>query len=128
MLRVALVALCAVAAGCVSVSKSVLTQRYASRPVPRDNVYVFLASTGDSIPEACKRVAILHASGAEMATEGKMYDKLREEAGKLGANAVFVQNMKDPGTGERVAGALFGTGTDKDSDAVALHCPPAALP
>lgn len=113
-----------VLAGCVSVNKSVLTREFQSRPVPRDEVFVFMASAGDSIPSQCVRVAIMHASGAEAATEAKMIDKLREEAGKLGANAVFIQSMEEPGTGERIVSALFGTGSDRDADAIALNCPP----
>lgn len=111
----------ALASGCVSVSKSVLQDRSAS-PVPQAQVSVFLAD--DEIPEDCERVAILHASGDDSFTdEGDVYNKLREEAGKLGANAVHVQTMEDPGTGERFASALFGTSSDRDSDAVALFCP-----
>lgn len=127
MRRTILLLGCAVALGCVSVSKSVLTREYETQPVPRDDVFVFLTSAGDTIPETCRRVAILHASGAEAATEGKMMDKLREEAGKLGANTVLIQTMEDPGTGERVVGALFGVGTDKDSDAIAYRCPEEAI-
>lgn len=128
MRSIALIVGCAAVMGCVSVSKSVLTREYASQPVPRDDVYVFLTSAGDEVPESCRRVAILHASGAEAASEGKILDKLREEAGKLGANSILVQNMEEPGTGERIAGALLGFGTDKDSDAIALYCPPDDLP
>lgn len=109
------------AAACVTVSKSVLMDRSA-HPVPRAQVYVYLA--GDSIPESCERVAILHASGSQDHTnESQMIDKLREEAGKLGANAVHLQTMDDAGTGERVVSALFGTTADRDSDALALWCP-----
>ena len=111
-------------AACVTVSKSILTESYMANPVPPGEVTVWLASMSDSIPSDCERVAILHASGAQDYTnEGQMFDKLREEAGKLGANAVFIQNMEDAGTGERVVSALFGTESDRDSDALALHCP-----
>jgi hypothetical protein len=120
--RIAWVVTCVVLTGCVSVSKSVLTREYASQPVPRDNVYVFLKSAGDEIPASCRRVAILHASGPEAASEGTIVDRLREEAGKLGANAVWIQTMEEPGVGERIAGTLLGIGVDKDSDAIALHC------
>jgi len=110
-----------VLAGCVTVSKSVLMDRSHS-PVARDDVYVFI--TGDTIPESCQRVALLHASGAEDLTdEGDMIDKLREEAGKLGANALHLRTMEDPDTGERVVAAVFGTSADRDSDAIALWCP-----
>jgi len=108
-------------AGCVTVSKSVLLDR-SSTPVPRGDVYVFLAF--DTIPASCERVALLHASGDEDFTdEGEMIDKLREEAGKLGANALHLRTMEDPGTGERIASAVFGTNADRDSDAIALWCP-----
>jgi len=73
-----------VLAACVTVSKTVLTDEFRSAPVPPGQVDVLMASMGDSIPSACVRVAILHASGDEDVTdEGDMLDKLREEAGKL---------------------------------------------
>lgn len=109
---------------CVQVSKSVLDHSFASAPVPREGVNVLLASVGDEIPEACTRVAILHGSGPEEWTdEGDMINKLREEAGKVGANTLFIQNMVDPGTGERIVSAIFETEADRDPDAIALFCP-----
>jgi hypothetical protein len=109
------------AAGCVTVSKSVLMDRSAY-PVPRDQVMVLLET--DSVPATCERVALLHGSGPEGLTdEGDMWNKLRQEAGKLGANAVHIRSMEDPGTGERVVSAVFGTESDRDSDAIALWCP-----
>jgi hypothetical protein len=107
--------------GCVTVSKSVLMDR-SNMPVPMESVYVFLAS--DTVPSDCERVAILHASGDQDFTdEGQMIDKLRSEAGKLGANALHLQAMEDAGTGERVVSELFGTEADRDADALALWCP-----
>lgn len=107
--------------GCVHVSKSVLMDR-SSMPVPKESVYVFLAS--DTIPNSCERVAILHASGEQDWTdEGQMIDELRSEAGKLGANALPLLTMEDAGTGERVVAALFDTEADRDADALALWCP-----
>jgi hypothetical protein len=112
-------------ASCVTVSKSVLDPSFQSAPVPKEEVDVLLASFGDEIPGDCTRVAILHASGPEDWTEeGDMIEKLRDEAGKLGANTVFVQNMVDPGTGERIVSALLDEEPDRDSDALALYCPP----
>ena len=117
-----LVALAVVA--CVSVSKTMLTEEYRGTPVPPGQVNVLMASLGDSIPSECVRVAIMHASGAQDATdEGDFLDKLREEAGEVGANTVFVQNMEDAGTAERIVGGLLGTGVDRDSEALALRCP-----
>ena len=108
-------------AGCVTVSKSVLMDR-SDRPVPRQQVQILLA-TG-SVPASCQRVALLHGSGPEGWTdEGDMWEKLREETGKPGANAVLLRSMDDPGAGERFASAIFGTESDRDADAIALSCP-----
>ena len=87
-----------------------------------------VALADDEIDESCERVALLHASGNEDSTdESEMLNKLREEAGKLGANLVHLQSMEDPGTGERVLGALFGTSVDRDSEAIAYYCPDGAF-
>ena len=125
MKRFLLVGICLMALGaCVTVSKSILIDSYMTNPVPLAEVTLLLASMNDSIPTDCERVAVLHASGDQDITdEGQILNKLREEAGKLGANTVFVQNMEDAGTGERVVSAIFGTESDMDSDAMALFCP-----
>ena len=120
MKKVALVVLVG-AVACVSVSKSVLDSSYGTNPVPQANVTVFLQT--DTVPSDCERVAILHASGTNSSTEGQIIDKLRAEAGKLGANAIHIQSQEDAGTGERALAAIFGTPSDKDWDALAIHCP-----
>ncbi len=110
-----------VSTGCVHVSKSVLMDRSAF-PVPVEQVNVFLP--GDEVPDTCERVAILHASGSQdFSNESDMLNRLREETGDLGGNAVQIRSMEDADTGERVVSALFGTGSDRDSEAIALHCP-----
>jgi len=110
---------------CVAVSKTVLTDEFRAAPVPPGQVDLRMASLGDSIPSDCVRVAILYAAGDEdMTNEGEMLDKLRQEAGKLGANMVFVQRMEDPGAVERISSGIFGTTSDRDSESIALHCPP----
>lgn len=124
MLRLLLVAF--VLGGCVHVSKSVLIDR-SSQPLPREEVQVLIE--GDSIPSSCERVALLHASADEGFTnEGDIWNKLREETGKLGGNVVFIGEIEDPGAGERFASALFGTEADRDADAIALWCPDGIRP
>jgi hypothetical protein len=93
-------------AGCVSVNKSVLDRSFAQRPVAPENVRVFFAD--DPLPDHI-RVAILRASGdSGFTNEGQMIDALRKEAGKLGANAIVLDELREPGTGERVMNALLG--------------------
>ena len=123
MTRTILPALAAalVLGACVTVSKSVLMDRSAF-PVPQQNVYVFLPS--DSVAPSCERVALLNASGEENFTnESQMIDKMRDEAGKLGANAILLQSIEDPGGAERFASAIFGTQADRDGASIALWCP-----
>ncbi len=102
--------------GCITVSESVLMQGLP--PVPAENVTIYFAD--DDIPEH-DRVAVLAARGHySMTTEGKMYDKLRQQAGKLGANAVIVEDLRDPtGTG-KVLSAVTGFGGNRKGQAMAI--------
>ena len=106
--------------GCITVSKSVLNDSYAYRPIDRDEVYVFFA-----YDEICEhdRLAILAAEGdEELTSEGAMIDKLREEAGKLGANAIILNAVTEPGDGERVVAAFTHESAERRGQAVAIRC------
>ncbi len=110
-----------VLAACVTVSKSVLDRSFQSAPVPKESVYVYLP--GDEIPEHT-RVAILNAKGdADVTDEGDMIDRLREEAGKLGANAIVLGDIREPGLGEKVASAFLDTSADRRGQAIAIFVP-----
>ena len=115
-----------VLAGCVHVSKSVLDHSRSSNPVPAERVFVYAASAGDDMPKECQRVAILHASGEEglFVDRGDFLDRMREEAGELGANAIYVQDFEEPGTGERITAGIFGVPANTDVEALAIWCPP----
>ena len=108
-------------AACVSVGKTVLDRSFQANPVPRDDVYVYMP--GDTIPEHT-RVAILDAEGdADLFNNADLLNKMREEAGKLGANAIILGDMEDPGTGARVAQAILGTTANRTGQAVAIYVP-----
>jgi hypothetical protein len=80
----------------------------------------------DSIPPHT-RVAILNASGSQGFTDqGKMIDRLREEAAKLGANAIVLIGIKEPGAGEKFVNALVGGFADgqRRGEAIAIRIPP----
>ncbi len=110
-----------VLAACVSVNKSILDRSMMASPVPKEDVHVYLP--GDSVPEN-RRIAILNAKGdVDMTNEGQMIDKLREEAGKLGANAIILGETNDPGTGAKVAKAFLGTSADRKTQAIAVFVP-----
>ena len=106
-------------AGCIHVNKSVVVDR-SDRPVPEDEVQVFFDR--DEMPESCQRVAFLHAAASEDFTnERKLVAKFKEEAGKLGANAVKVQEAY--GSSSRASSSLFDSGSDREFDAEAFWCP-----
>jgi hypothetical protein len=107
--------------GCVTVNKSILDRSFMAAPVPTEDVHVYLP--GDEVPTHT-RIAILNAEGdVDMTTEGEMIDKLREEAGKLGANAVIMEEIEDPSTAAIVANALLETGANRTVQAIAVFVP-----
>ncbi|MEQ1854948.1 MAG: hypothetical protein ABL963_00675, partial [Longimicrobiales bacterium] len=52
-----------------------------------------------------------------------MIDKLREEAGKLGANAIILGDIEEPGTGTRIAAAILDFETERETQALAIYVP-----
>ena len=123
-LRSALALWAVSAAACVSVDTSVLMS--GLEPVPMSEVQVYY--DGDEIPEH-SRVAILHAAGSDGWTSPTdMNDKLREEAGKLGANAIVLRGITEPTAEDRYVAAMLGESTDgeRTGDAIAILIPPAA--
>ena len=106
---------------CVSVNKSVLSRSRISQPVPRDEVQVFFS--GDTVPPH-ERIAILTGSGDDtMTNQAQLIDKLREEAGKLGANAIILSDVKEASTGAKVAQAILGTSANRKGEAIAVYVP-----
>ncbi len=109
------------AAACVSVNRSILAPNPTGLTFPLESVTVYFGN--DSIPPHT-RLAILNARGdADMTDEADMIDELREEAGKLGANAIILGDLEEPGTGARIAGAVFGTSTNRETQAIAIYAP-----
>jgi hypothetical protein len=108
-------------AACISVNKSILAPNPTGRTFETQAVYVYLE--GDSVPEHT-RLAILNASGdTDVTDESDMIDKLREEAGKLGANAIILGDIEEPGTGTRIAAAILDFQTERETQALAIYVP-----
>lgn len=107
-----------VLSGCVHVSKSVLVDR-SDQPVPMEEVNVVFDN--DDVPDACERVALLQAAASEDFTDQReLADKFKKEAGKLGANTVYVQESY---ASTRASTSLFESGADTEFDAEAFWCP-----
>ena len=123
--RVLVVLMAVLIVGCVRVQTTMLPGAPTDYRVFRSEaVHVLLADDED--PEDCVRVAVLHGSGSSSFTdESGMLNKLRQKAGELGANALRLEGMREPSSGERIANALIGGFNDgqRRSEALALYCP-----
>lgn len=58
-----------------------------------------------------------------MINQGQLIDKLREEAGKLGANAIILSEVEEASTGAKVAQAMLGTSANRRGEAIAVYVP-----
>ena len=108
-----------VMAACVTVGRAVLDSSFQANPIDRDDVCVF--AEGDSIPQHI-HVALLDAQGDALFTgESDLSNKLREEAGKLGANAIIWGVTDSPGAVEYI----FGNSAQEQrrSSALAIYVP-----
>jgi hypothetical protein len=68
------------------------------------------------------RVAIIEASGSgEWTNQSEMLEAMRKKAGELGANGVLLPRIEEPSAGAKVAAAIFGTGTQRKGNVVAVR-------
>lgn len=121
-LRLTMLTLIVMATGCVSAHTTMLTPGPRHAPVPLEEVAVYLAE--EELPEACERIALIHAAGdASWTSEKGMIAATRKRAGRAGANAVVLRSMRDPSTGTRVAAAVFGIPAERKGQVVGYRCP-----
>ncbi len=106
---------------CVSVDRTLLNPSPSGEIFTAEEVQVYFES--DEIPEHT-RIAILAGKGSDTWTNrSKLITKLREEAGKMGANAIIPGEVKDASAGAKIANSLFWTGADRKAEAIAIFVP-----
>jgi len=108
-------------AGCVS-TRVVLIDPTAAPldPVPPANVRI-LTTEAELATLDYVRVAIIEASGSgEYTSQASMIEAMRRKAGALGANALLLPQIQEPGAGAKVAGAIFGVGTERKGNVIAI--------
>ncbi len=123
MLRVAgLVFVLALVSACVQTKAVMLNPTAQKFPeISPDSVRIF---TSEAELESLEftRVALIEATGSgEYTSQSGMIEAMRKKAAKLGANGVLLPQIKEPGAGAKVAAALFGTGTERKGNAVAIR-------
>ncbi len=109
--------------GCVSTNATLLGQSTAGAPVNAEAVVIY--RTAAQVPGPYRELAILNSTGeANWTNEKKMYQSMRKEAGKLGANAIILDAMSEPSAGAKVAAAIFGVGASRKGRSVAIATEP----
>ncbi|HEU4629431.1 MAG TPA: hypothetical protein VFS08_06775 [Gemmatimonadaceae bacterium] len=125
--RIAVAALALVLGACVSTNAVKLGVGPARPPVPEDAVAIY--RTADQVPGRYEEVALLNASGESIWTnEAKMLNAMRRKAGQMGANAIILDAISEPGAGAKVAAAVLGVGAERKGKAIAIYVLPAASP
>jgi len=106
--------------GCVTASVTRLdnTKR---EPIDPSQVTIYLEEK--DVPAEYEKMAVIDLSAMSGMKEKKIYEKAREKAAEMGANGILHQSVEEAGTGERIASALFGTGSDTDAKMVAIYVP-----
>ena len=113
------------AGGCVSARATMLNPAKQYAPVPENQVRSF--PTPAEVPATCEQVALIHAEGdVDTTDKAQMFEAARRRAGKLGANAIVLNEMRDPSTGTRVASAVFNVPANRKGQILALYCPTSA--
>jgi len=108
-------AIALIAIGCVSAKATLLNPDMRFDPVPWEEVRVYLSE--EDVPGEFETIAIVRSEGKEVfTTEAQMLEKMKKKAGALGANAIILKGIKDPGDLDRMADELsggFGLGSRK---------------
>ncbi len=108
--------------GCVQTNATILNPSAQAYPaVHQDSVRIFV-SEDDLEGYEFERIAIVNAKGSGTYTnEDNMLNAMRKKAGKLGANAIIMPKIDEPGSGAKVAAAIFGTDTQRKGEVIAIR-------
>jgi hypothetical protein len=121
---IAAVSVAALVVACVQTNAVRLGNAPVREPVPEDQVVVY--RTADQVPRRYEEIALLNAKGeASWTNEEKMFNSMRKKAGEMGANAIILDAISEPGAGAKVAGAILGTGAERKGKAIAIYVFPA---
>jgi len=112
---------CLLLLSCVTTKAIMLVPGEQYAPLPPDSVRIFvLESELDTLNYV--RVALIEATGSsEWTSQTGMYNAMRKKAASLGCNGVLLPQIDEASSGAKVAGAIFGTGTERKGKAVAIR-------
>jgi hypothetical protein len=78
----------------------------------------------DRVRQPYREVALLHSTAdVTYSDEGDLFDSMREEAAKAGANGIIVGGIDEPNAITKVAADVVKTGAERKGRAVAIYVP-----
>ncbi|HET9440291.1 MAG TPA: hypothetical protein VFO52_08970 [Longimicrobiales bacterium] len=106
--------------GCISTNAVRLGQPTQYPPVKPEEVQVFL--TEADVKGEYDKVAIINAEGNyNFANDERMINAMKKKAAQYGANAIIIDEFKDPSTVEKIADAVVGVGGEKKGKVLAIR-------
>lgn len=115
-----LLAAAVLTAGCVSTNAVRLGGGPLRPPTAEDRVVIY--RTSEQVPGKYEEIALINASGESSYTnEEQMFKAMRKKAAELGANAIVLEAVNEPGAGAKVAAAIFGVGANRKGKAIAIY-------
>lgn len=124
MKRLALLAAFVMTTGCISTNATILNPSPVKRAaIPADQVRIY--RTAAQVTGRYEEVALLHARGeTNWTNERDMLESMRKKAGKVGANGVILETIREAGAVERIAATVLQTGTLRRGSAIAIFVSP----
>jgi hypothetical protein len=108
---------------CATTAVTIVGQQMARPVVPAQEVRIY--RTASQVPGKYEEIALLNSSAPTGWTnEESMFKSMRQEAGKIGANAIILDAITEPSAGAKVAGALIGIAAERKGKAIAIFVTP----
>jgi len=105
--------------GCVS-TKATMTTGQKRPPISPDEVKIY--DSIEKVPGKYEEVALLTSKGDYRHTDyADMYNSMKEEAAKIGANGIILGNIEDPSTRDLIIDGIFGWPSQIRGKATAIY-------
>ncbi|NIR49545.1 MAG: hypothetical protein GWN41_09865 [Phycisphaerae bacterium] len=88
--------------------------------VDPEEVVVYV--TPNDVTGDYEKIGIIHAQGESSWTnEHQMIESAKKKAASIGANGIILGEIDEPSAGAKIAGAIFGTGTTRRTQILAIY-------
>jgi hypothetical protein len=113
-----------VISACVSVHTSATTLDPSVRLAKTCPLGVRIYTAPDRVASGYREVALLNSTAdVTYSDEGDLFDSMREEAARVGANGIIVGGIDEPNAITKVAADVAKTGAQRKGRALAIYVP-----